>query len=169
MYIESQDYLNQPATNVYPLVRDEMPKLVPYMPNVAELAQLSYERESSNRVRIVNRWRTEASIPAAAAKFIPAEAFTWIDRAFWKDDEYCVDYELEGYGWTAKGTNYFTPEGDGTLLKVTADVTIHPEKFKIPKFLFNTIFPLIEGAIKKAIQPNLTSLANGLRGYFASK
>ena len=169
MYIESEDRLDRSATEVYPLVRDEMPKLLPYMPDVEELEQLTYERESDTRVRIVNRWRAKASVPAMVAKFLPKDMFVWLDRATWKDDEFCVDYKLEGFGYEATGTNYFTPDGDGTKLRVTAEITIDPSKFKIPKLLFNKAFPMIEGSVKKAVQPNLTALARGLREYFAAQ
>ncbi|GMV38435.1 MAG: hypothetical protein AMXMBFR64_01510 [Myxococcales bacterium] len=169
MYIESEDHLDRSADEVYPLVRDEMPRLLPYMPDVEALEQLSYERESETRVRIVNRWQAKASVPSLVEKFLPKDMFTWIDRAYWKDDEYCVDYVLEGFGYTAKGTNYFTPDGGGTKLRVTAEITIDPSKFKIPKLLFNKAFPMIEGSVRKAVQPNLTALARGLRDYFAAQ
>lgn len=169
MYIESEDRLDHSATEVYALVRDEMPKLLPFMPDVEELEQLTYERESPTRVRILNRWRAKASVPSLVEKFLPKDMFTWLDKAYWKDDEYCVDYELEGFGYAAKGTNYFTPDGSGTKLRVTAEITIDPTKFKIPKLLFNKAFPMIEGSVRKAVQPNLTALARGLKDYFAAQ
>ena len=169
MHIESEDFLDRSADEIYPLVRDELPKLLPHLPDVETIEQISYERESETRVRIVNRWRAKAKIPGAAAKFIPKEIMNWTDYATWKDDEYRVDYRLEGFGYEVTGTNYFKPENGGTRIRVTADVTIHPEKFKVPRFLFNKVFPLIEGVVKKAVQPNLTALARGLRAYYASQ
>ncbi len=169
MYIESEDYLDRSADEVYPLVRDELPKLLPYLPDVESLEQLSYERVSDTRVKIVNRWRAKAKIPRAAAKFLPPDILAWTDYAEWKDDDYSVDYRLEGFGYDVEGANSFRPENGGTRLRVTAKITIHPEKFKIPRFLFNSVFPLVEGVVKKAIQPNLTSLARGLKGYYADQ
>ena len=75
---------------------------------------------------------------------------------------------LEGFGYEVIGINYFSPQGEGTRLKVTADVTIDPKKFKVPRMLFNRVFPHIEGLVKKAVQPNLTALARGLRSYYAA-
>lgn len=167
MYIESEDRIEQSPDEVYPLVRDDLPKLLPYLPDVEEIKQLSFERESDTRVRVVNRWRAKAAIPAMAKKFLPADLLVWTDRALWKDDVYQVEYKLEGFGYDVEGTNYFSPDGDATLLKVTATVTIHPEKFKIPRLLFKKVFPAVEGLVKKAVQPNLTSLAKGLKAYFA--
>ena len=169
MYIESEDRVDRPASEVYPLVRDHLTRLLPYLPDVEEVTELERERESEVRVRVVNRWTAKATIPSLIAKFMPAELLTWTDRAQWKDDEHLVEYRLEGFGYEVDGTNHFTPDGDGTLLKVTATVSIDPKKFKIPRFLFKKAFPLLEGTIRKAIQPNLTSLARGLTAYFADQ
>jgi len=169
MYIESDDRLSQPADRVYPLVRDEMPLILPYLPDVEEIIRVSYARESDTRVRIVNTWRAKNKIPAKVQRFLPPNLLTWTDRALWKDDEYCVDYELEGYGYSVKGTNWFRPDEGGTVLKVTGEVTIYPEKFKVPRIVFKRVFPMIENTIKAALQPNLTSLARGLKAYFAEK
>ncbi len=169
MYIESEDHLDRSADEVYPLVRDELPKLLPYLPDVEALEQLSYERVSDTRVKIVNRWKAKAKIPKAAAKFLPPDIFTWTDHAEWKDDEYSVDYRLEGFGYEVKGRNSFKPDNGGTRLKVTAEITVYPEKFKIPRFLFDKVFPLVEGVVKKALQPNLTALARGLKDYYADQ
>lgn len=169
MFIESEDRIDQPADVIYPLVRDELPKLLPYLPDVEEIEQVSSERESDTRLRVVNKWRAKAKVPGMVAKFLPDDVFAWTDRALWKDDENCVDYQLEGFGYDVVGTNYFTPDNGGTVIKVTATVTIHPEKFKVPKLLFNKVFPVIEGTVKKAVQPNLTALARGLKTYFAER
>lgn len=168
MYIESEDHIDHPADEVYKLVRDDLPKLLPYLPDIEELTKISSERESETRLRVVNRWTAKPAVPKLVQKFLPADIFTWTDRALWKDDENCVDYELEGFGYEVKGTNYFTADGDGTKIKITATVTIHPEKFKVPRLLFKKVFPVIEGTVKKALQPNLTSLAKGLKSYFAA-
>ncbi len=169
MYIESIDYLDHDAREVYELVRDELPRLLPYLPDVEEVTQLEYERQSDTRVRIVNRWHARAQVPSVVSKFLPPDTFVWTDYADWHDDEQIVNFRLVGFGYEVTGTNYFQADGDGTLIKVTANVTIHPEKFKVPRILFKKVFPLIEGAVKKALQPNLTSLARGLKSYFQAQ
>jgi hypothetical protein len=39
----------------------------------------------------------------------------------------------------------------------------------VPRLLFGTVFPAVEGAVRRAIEPNLTALASGLRAYFADR
>lgn len=169
MHIESSDYVDHPASEVYPLVRDRLPELLPFLPDVETIEQLTYDRRSDTRVHIVNRWRARSKIPSAAQRFVPADVLVWTDTADWEDEHFHVRYHLEGFGYEVTGINSFGPEGTGTRLKVTADVVIHPERFKVPKMLFNRVFPKIEGVVRSAVQPNLTALARGLRDYYAAQ
>jgi hypothetical protein len=169
MHIENEDFLDQPADLVYPLVRDEMTRLLPFLPNVEAVTQLTYERTSPTRVDILNEWRAKATLPAIAAKFLPPDIFVWKDYAHWKDDEHLVDYRLEGFGYTAIGTNSFKPDGSGTRIRVSADITIDPARFKIPKLVFSKVFPLVEDTLKKALAPNMTALSRALKDYFAAQ
>lgn len=169
MHIESEDTLSHDPDEVYALVRDEMPKLLPYMPDVESLVQDSYARESDTRVRIVNTWTAKQKIPSAAQRFLPKDILTWKDKALWKDDERLVEYRLEGFGYEVDGTTRFEAVPGGTRIKVAATFTIHPEKFKIPRMVFKRVFPHVEGVVKKGIQPNLTALAKGLKEYYAAQ
>lgn len=169
MYIESEDRVDHPAEEVYVLVRDRLVDLLPYLPDVESVRELSRERESETRLRVVNEWKARAVVPSIAQKFLPPDLFTWTDRALWLDDQHVVEYRLEGFGYDVAGKNSFTADGDGTRLRITADITIHPEQFKVPRLLFNKVFPAVEGAVKKALQPNLTALAKGLKQYFADR
>lgn len=169
MIIESIDYLDRPADEVYPLVRDHLTELLPYLPDVESIEQKSYVRESDDRVRVVNIWKAKAKVPSFVAKMIPPDLFVWTDRALWKSEDYSVDYELEGFCYRVTGTNTFGPKDGGTELRISGTVEIYPEKLKIPKLLWKKAYPMIEGSIKNAVQPNLTSLARGLRAYFEAQ
>jgi len=169
MHIESEDRLDRPVSDVYPLVRDRLPELLPYLPDVEQIVESSRERTSETRVSVINQWKAKPKVPGMVAKFVPPEVFGWKDTALWKDDETTVEYRLEGFGYEVDGTTEFVPDGEGTTIRVTATVTIHPETFKIPRLVFKKVFPLLEGTIKKAVQPNLTALARGLRAYFADQ
>ena len=173
MYAETKDVVNQPADIVYPLVRDEMKKLVPYMPNVQKIETLKYERISDTRVEVVNHWHGKADIPSVAKPFVKPEMFQWKDYATWKDDEFCVDYRIESFIannlFDLRGTNYFNPLGaDKTELKITFNLDIYPERFPgVPKFLAKRAKGPLEEMIQKMLTPNLTSLVKGLNEYFA--
>lgn len=167
MHIESTDRVARPASEVFPLVRDRLPELLPYLPDVERIERLSYQEQPGNRVAIVNRWTASTKPPAAVARFLPPDLLVWTDTATWRADDWEVDYRLEGFGYEVVGVNRFAPDGDGTLVKIQADITLHPDRFKIPKLVFNKVFPHIEGLVKDAVRPNLTALARGLQAYYA--
>ena len=169
MHFETEDYVEQPVDLVYPLVRDQMADLLPYLPNVEQVTQLSYERVSETRVDVVNQWKAKAQIPAVAQRFLPPDLLTWTDTARWDDDALHVEYTLNGFGYEARGINSFHSEGSGTRIRISATVTIQPERFKVPRLLFKKVFPVIEGLIRESIEPNMTALSRALGQYFANR
>ena len=60
-----------PIGDVYLAMRDHMPELAEFMPNVASIDVESRDQESEGRVRLINRWNAAATeIPAIARPFI---------------------------------------------------------------------------------------------------
>jgi len=177
MYLESEDIIDQPAELIYALVRDDMPKLVPYLDSVRKIEMISKEKQENGRIKIVNHWHAKVEIPGLVKKFLKPDMFNWKDYALWNDEDYSVDYSLESF-WAndlfdAKGTNYFQPyKGDPnrTLIKVTCNVVIHPEKIPgVPRLLAKKVMPTVESLLKKTLGPNLTSLGKGLISYFENQ
>jgi hypothetical protein len=175
MHAETKDVVNQPADIVYPLVRDEMQKIVPFLPNVDKIETIKYERTSDTRVEVLNHWFAKAEVPSVVKPFLKPEFFQWKDYATWKDDEFCVQYRIESFVanklFDLGGVNYFTPLGnDKTEIRITFDLEIHPERVPgVPKFLSKRVKEPIEEMVKKMLTPNLTSLVKGLNGYFAKQ
>lgn len=174
MQLEVEDTIAQPATIVYPLVRDEMHKLIPYMPDIERIETLKSEPNADGRLEVVNHWFSKpANVPTMLKKFAKPELFSWKDFALWNDDEWCVDYRLESMIandlFQANGTNYFAPDGENTTkIRITCSVEIYPEKMPgVPRFLASKVKPLVESTIRKVLEPNLSSLASGLTQYFA--
>jgi hypothetical protein len=174
MLIESADIVDQKADEVYGLVRDQMLRLVPYMPNIDRIEIVERE-EGAEGPRIVNLWHAKSQLPAMISRFLSPELLSWKDRARWKDAVYSVDYELEGLWrpelYTCRGTNSFRPHGDGrTEVRVRVELEIYPERLPgIPKFIASRAVPAVEDFIKRLLQPNLTSLAKGLQAYIAAQ
>lgn len=174
MRLERKDIIEQPADDILILVRDEMPKLVPYLQNVARIEVIEREDISENKVRIVNQWYAKAEIPSVAKKFVKPELLSWKDHAMWTNDEYRVDFELESLLannlFEVKGTNTFGPHEDNeehTLIHVSCEVKIYPENIPgVPGFLAKRVKPMVENLIEGMLGPNLTSLGQGLMQYF---
>lgn len=178
MLLEVQGTIAQPADVVYPLVRDQMELIVPYMPDIERIDVISRDDQGNGRISIVNQWFSKPSnIPSVMQKFVKPELFSWKDYARWNNESYSVDYELESPIandlYDAKGTNSFGPhptlEGQ-TLIRIQCNLTIYPERMPgVPRFLAKKVQPAVESVIRRTLEPNLSSLIQGLTGYFANQ
>ncbi len=172
MKLESQDTIDQPVDTVYQTVRDDLANLAPYLPNVDKIV-CETKKSGKTGPKIVNRWYAKAELPALLQKIIKPELLSWIDKAEWDDNSRLVRYTLESsIGnnlFEASGVNYFHEAPDGkTQLRITCEVTLHPENLPgVPKLLAGKVLPMVEGLLKKMLEPNLMSLAEGLKGYYA--
>jgi hypothetical protein len=166
--------INQPRDVVYELVRDDVEKLVPYMPNIEEIVGKSSERDGS-KLKVVRRWRAKAEVPRMAQKFIKPELFMWDDVATWDDDERSVEYYLESSVandlYDARGKNQWVELDDGKMeLRIQCTVLIYPERLPgVPRMLAGKVKPMVESLVGKMLKPNLTSLGDGINRYFAER
>lgn len=172
MKIEHTDIINAPLDKVYHLVKNDLPKIVEYLPNIREIKVLE-QSEKDGKDFIINQWFAEANIPSLAKKFINENLFSWKDSAYWNNSEHRVDYEIEPFFakgiYEAKGTNTFRDANGKTSLTLMCDVHIYPEKIPgIPKFIAKQVHPVLEQMIEKMLAPNLTSLGKGLKEYLKS-
>ncbi|MCC7441449.1 MAG: SRPBCC family protein [Bdellovibrionales bacterium] len=172
MYLESKDIVDRPVDQVFALVRDDLPRLVPYMPNVDRIEVLSREQKDGE-IRIVNQWFAKAEIPGPLKKVMKPEYFSWKDTATWIDAKKCVNYKIEALAakglFSVKGTNTFSPihDGEKTELKIACEVEISPEKIPgVPGFLARGLKTPLEALIRAIMEPNLTSLAKQINSYF---
>jgi hypothetical protein len=175
MRLENKEIINRPLAEVYQLVRDDLAKLVPYMPNVEKIEVKKHAPKDANSIEVINHWYGKADVPGMLKKFIKPELFSWSDFAVWHNDRHCVEYRLESFLandlFDAKGTNYFTAVGtDKTELRITCEIILYPEKVPgVPKLLARTVLPGVEAILEKVLGPNLTSLGKGLNEYFKNK
>ncbi|TNE49487.1 MAG: hypothetical protein EP343_11585 [Deltaproteobacteria bacterium] len=176
MLLEVEGTITQPADVVYPLVRDEMDKIVPYMPDITHIDVLSREEQADGRIKMVNQWFSQPSnIPSLLQRFAKPELFSWKDYALWNDKTYSVDFELESPIandlYDARGTNSFGPHPSNdqhTLIRIRCNLTIYPERMPgVPRLLAKKVQPMVENVVRRTLEPNLSSLVQGLTGYFA--
>jgi hypothetical protein len=173
--IKTSDLVQAPVDRVFKAARDDLPQLVPYLPNIGRIEVRERKELGSSKTKIVNRWHAKAEIPAAAAKFVSQDLLSWEDTAEWDSERLSVTYELKSFVsaeiFQARGTNTFKKEADGTTrLEVAVELEIRPDKVPgVPRLLASMVKPAVEELIKKILTPNLTSLAKGLNGYFADQ
>ena len=172
MILENTGRIAKPVEVVYPLVRDRLSEIVPYMPNIERIDVVERQDMGGGRTRVVNQWFAKADVPAVAKKFLKPDVLSWKDLALWDDERRQVEYTLESRLardlYDARGTNSFRPSADGgTDLTIRCELVIHADRIPgVPKFLARQFIPAIEAFIRKLLEPNLMSLSDGLNRYF---
>jgi hypothetical protein len=172
MKLECRDLIEQPIDVVYPLMRDQLEVLVPYLPNVARIDRIEAARTDAGTLAVVNHWYARADVPGPVKKILKPEMFSWKDHAEWNDEAFSVSYRLESFLakdlYDANGTNRLVARGECTELLVSCDVEIHPDRIPgVPNFVLKKTLPVIESVIRQLLEPNLRSVGKGLTAYFA--
>jgi len=171
VHIESRDIIARPIDEVYPLIRDHLDALVPYLPNVKRIDRVSV-KPTAGGVDIVNNWFAIAEVPGPVKRVLKPEFFSWKDYARWNDADRCVDYRLESFLgkelYDARGRNTFTAIGaDRTEIRVSCDIDLHADRIPgVPRFVLDRVMPIVEKVLEQLIAPNLRSVGKGVAGYF---
>lgn len=174
MQLDHTDIIPAPLSVVYSLVKDKLPDIVPYLPSVKRIDKLEEQKLKDNCTRIVNQWYAKVEVPSMVKKFLSEDLFSWKDIALWQDSDTSVSYELESSVgknlFTARGKNHFkAAKNDTTELRLSCQIEIHAENIPgIPKLMARGIVPTVEKIIEKMLQPNMTSLGEGIRAYLAA-
>jgi hypothetical protein len=172
MLLVATEIIDRPIEEVFPLVRDNLVDLVPYMANVGKI-ELIDKQDSNGFTHITNHWYALAEVPGLLKKVINPDILSWKDVAVWDNENFKVDYSLESFLandlFDAKGTNTFSAISETqTQLKLHCEVEIYADRVPgVPRLLAKKATPMIEGLIKKILTPNLTALGKGLNEYFA--
>ena len=80
MKLESQDIIPRPREEVYNVLKNDLEKLVPYMPNVKKIEMVNRVEKGEGLTAITNHWYANAEIPTIAKKFIKEDLMSWKDR-----------------------------------------------------------------------------------------
>ena len=158
------------AEEVLHLLRDDMPKLVPYLYDIDRI-EVTERREEGDEVHIVNLWFGDMDkVPGAIRRFAKPELFSWTDYATWSASKRQASWRLEprvgARAFECHGTTNLVEDGDGARIDMDINLDIHPENIPgIPKFIAKRLRPQIERAIEKQITPNLRNLAVSIRRY----
>ena len=174
MRFEIKDSIPLDLEEAFFLLRDEMPALVPFMPDTEEITVLSRE-ELDDEIKIVNRWRASLDkIPSALRSFVKPEMLSWNDHARWTDHDHTARWELEALGskklFSCRGATSMIEEGDQVFLKIVVDFEIYPERVPgIPKFLARKLGPQIEKVIGDVLSVNMKQVAQSIIAYASQK
>lgn len=167
MQLQHTDIIDAPVDQVYKLVRDKLPEIAEYLPNIRKIETI----ERSDDGKIVNHWYAKAELPAMVKSFVSDELLAWKDIAQWDDAKNTVDYKLESFFandlFVARGHNTFVAKNDNqTELTLSCEVEFDASKIPgVPTFMSRKVMPSVEKILTTMLEPNLTSLGEGIRGY----
>jgi hypothetical protein len=163
-----------PLDLVYRTYRDELSKLVPYLPNIRSI-DVKEREETDGGVRLLNVWRGEAKIPRVAQGFIKPEMLAWDDHATWDDGTYSCSWRTVPHFLKeridAHGTTTLVADGDNaTRMEIRGDFSLDLMGMRgVPRMMVSSATKTAETFIVTLLKPNLVSVSDGLEGYLRSR
>jgi hypothetical protein len=171
MKIHVSDDLPLPADEVFHLVRDRMPELVPFLHDVEDITVTS-RTDEGDTVHIVNLWRGSMDrVPRPVQKFLKPELASWNDHAVWTTADRKATWRLEprigAQVFECHGTTQIQEtDGDGCRLVLDIDLQIHAERVPgVPKLLARKFRGRIEETIAGMLTPNMRNLSTSIRAW----
>jgi hypothetical protein len=161
------------AEDTFKLLRDEMPALVPFMPDTDSI-EVVERRESEGEVHLINRWRaSNKAAPAALQKIITPEMLSWRDHATWRTATLAGTWRLEAMGgdfYSCTGVTSVAPRGAQATLSISIDLEVYPERLPgVPSFVAKALRSQIEKFLGDLLSQNMRQLAQSINQYAASK
>jgi hypothetical protein len=175
MRFQVADPVPMPAQEVFLLIRDEMPKLVPFLHDIDRI-EVASRREEGDVVHLLNVWYASSErVPGALKKFLKPEFFSWKDHASWTGATRSATWRLEPRAgasiFECSGTTGIEDAGSGTS-RITMDIhlEVHPDKVPgIPGFIGRSLRGEVEEFVSKMLTPNMRNLAASVRKYAESR
>ena len=172
MELKARTRMPFPRELVYRTIRDRLPELAPYMPNVKEI-QMKERVEDGPRVRFLNIWFGKTEIPAIAQRYVKPELFQWTDKAVWDESDFSCEWAIETHAWpgvvVCSGRNVYVTIGNETELQINGTLTLNLDKAPIPRLFVGTVRPIVEKLIVAGLTPNLTSIGDAVGGFLKAQ
>jgi hypothetical protein len=164
------DEIPHPRELVFTTHRDKLTDLVPYLNQVRSIVTESRVEEGPV-VRLLNRWHaSDAEVPAPIRPLLRPERLTWLDKATWDMSRWRCDWEITitalPEAVTARGSSVFLEEGAETIVQMSGEFLIHPDKIPgVPTFVAKAAAPALEKFIVGLLQPNLRKSNQAIQQY----
>ena len=94
MNFQITDKVGFSRESVFKTLRDDLPKLLDYLPSVGSIV-VEERREEGACTYMTNLWTAAGTeIPSIAKKFIKPQMLKWTDRAVWNHETHCCKWIL---------------------------------------------------------------------------
>jgi hypothetical protein len=170
MELRADAHIPFPRDVVFAAYRDDITKVLAYLPNVRNI-EVKSRKDEGTVSELVNIWHGGGEIPAAARAVLSESMLSWTDYARWDSATFLCEWRIETHAFTeavsCKGINTFLEESPGkTLLEIRGKMEIDAKKIRgVPGFLAGKVGRTIEEFLGGKIQPNLVETAKGLTRY----
>ncbi len=154
---------------VFAAYRDQLPKLVEYLPNIRRIEVVS-RTDEGDTVELENIWYGGGDIPGAARAVLSESMLSWRDFALWDQTDWSCSWRIETKSFTeavrCEGSSRFFETPDGTRMEVRGEIEIDASKIAgIPKLLRSRVGNTVAEFLSKKITPNLVDVSTGLSRY----
>tara|TARA_B100001250_G_scaffold375481_1_gene363081 strand:+ start:92 stop:622 length:531 start_codon:yes stop_codon:yes gene_type:complete len=163
-----------PIESVFTAMRDHLPDLAQYMPNVKSIVVEERNEDADGNVSFVNRWNAASTeIPAVARPFIDSSEVFWLDHAEWLNDGATCNWRLE-MGFMAERINctgqtlYESAGPMRTEMQIKGNLELDL-KGLVPRLLMGRATAGIEKFVGKLIEPNFKKTSDALTAYLESQ
>lgn len=173
MEIVADTVLPFPRPLVFATYRDELPGLVPYLPNIREITVRS-RTDRGAEVDLVNEWKGGGDIPAVARSVLSESMLSWTDHATWFEPDYRVEWRTDVHAFPgavkSSGTNRFIEVPEGTRFSLRGTFTCDASKVPgVPRLLAKTVGGTIEKVMVSQIAKNTIEIARGVAKLLADR
>ena len=162
-----------PIEAVFLAMRDHLPELAQYMPNVQSVEVLNREDRETGEIAILNKWNSSTEIPKVVRSFVNADQKYWLDRAVWSEQKKAADWSLE-MGFMPDrvkcvGRTSFHPlSAEATEMRVQGSLELDL-KGLVPRLLLKKSTSAVERFVRMLVQPNLQKTSDALIAYLRAQ
>ncbi len=162
-----------PIADVFRGMRDQMPAIAEYLPNIDSIIIQSQEEPAPGEVKLVNRWKAAATeVPLVARKFVDPNSIYWIDNAHWFESDWHCEWRLEMGFMTERikthGKTTFHEVGGGTEVRIRGELSLDL-KGMVPGFVAKKVTSAVEAFVVKLLQPNFRKTNEALTRYLGAQ
>jgi hypothetical protein len=174
MDLRADAHIPFPRDVVFAAYRDDITKVLAYLPNV-RCIDVKSRKDEGPVAELVNVWHGGGEIPAAARAVLSESMLSWTDYAKWDAEKLRCEWRIETHAFTeavtCQGFNVFLEDGPGkTLMEIRGAIAIDAKKIRgVPGFLAGKVGRTVEDFLGSKIQPNLVETAKGLTKYLEQR
>ena len=157
------------AQACYQAMRDEMPNLAQFMPNIEKIDVIARE-ETEEGVRLTNQWYAAGTeITTLARPFVDADKVFWLDHAHWLPDGHTCQWRLELGFLTGRvrceGCTTFTATDENSCrMEIDGELSLDL-KGLVPRLMVGRATKGVEQFILKMMEPNFRRMGQSLSDF----